>query len=88
MLEIYLQDVTNPLNKIWIAYARGNDNLISAYNIIDDIGNKLLFAGPVMNSSEPQRSVYLVSKRFSESVSNKPHVFILDWKKCMKFIDV
>lgn len=75
ILEVYLEGENN--QKILIAYARGNKELTA--NDGTDIGGKLLFAGPVLSTEEPNRSSKLSSKRGQQLFSNTFHVYRLLW---------
>lgn len=63
---------------IWIAYARGNDHLTGKDN--SDIGSRLLFAGPIANPSEPERSTDLRSKSSTIPFTRDMHVYSVKWE--------
>ncbi|XP_030756018.1 beta-1,3-glucan-binding protein-like [Sitophilus oryzae] len=75
--EIYLEDIEDLSKKIWISYARGNEELTG--NNGDDIGGKLLFGGPVVDPLEPKKSRYLKTYRNNQFIGNEMHTFSLRW---------
>ncbi|KAK9891872.1 hypothetical protein WA026_017358 [Henosepilachna vigintioctopunctata] len=85
--EIYLQSSLNPVKKIWVAYARGNEHLIG--NSGDDLGGNLLFGGPIINVTEPERSRYLSSTRAKNVFSSDYHTYSVIWEpnKISLFVD-
>lgn len=74
-LEIYLEDTEG--RRILIAYTRGNLHLTG--NAGDDLGNRLLFGGPVKEHLEPQRSSKLSSYKHGAPLSETSHVYKLVW---------
>lgn len=72
---------------ILIAYSRGNDRLTGInpndmtvrLNSGNDLGSRLLFAGPSINPAEPGRSKHLVSKRSEEPFNKDFHVYTMHW---------
>lgn len=77
--EIYLEQMEDPRKKIFIAYARGNDQLLS--NSQEDVGGSLLFGGPVLQPDEPNRSRYLRSIREKQPYTREQHTYSIIWKK-------
>lgn len=73
--EIYLEDQQG--RRILIAYTRGNKHLKG--NAGDDLGNSLLFGGPVKEHSEPARSSKLKSFVPSAPLSESSHIYRLRW---------
>lgn len=80
--EIYLEPKDkaygNESGKMWIAYSRGNSELIGNAN--DDLGSTLLFGGVVVHPREPHRSKWLSSKRLNVPFNKEEHTFLLDWE--------
>ncbi|KAJ8911425.1 hypothetical protein NQ315_005958 [Exocentrus adspersus] len=73
--EIYLEDSQG--KRILIAYTRGNKQLTG--NAGDDLGNSLLFGGPVSNHKEPARSSKLSSYLHNAPLSQSSHTYKLRW---------
>lgn len=70
--EIYLEDVTDPEKKIFIAFLRGNENYEK--NGVD-IGGKTLYGGIYINILEISNH----RKGFPEHVGKHWHVFSVTW---------
>lgn len=65
---------------MWLAYARGNQDLKTADRGMQ-IGNTVLYCGPVLDVDDPQRT-YKV-KEFKSSASpwgRTFHTYALDWR--------
>ncbi|XP_044269659.1 beta-1,3-glucan-binding protein-like [Tribolium madens] len=77
--QIYLEKVSDPKEKIWISYARGNDQLVLRNK--EDLGGKLLFGGLVIDPEEPGRSQFLKSKRNNSPFTKEMHVYTVIWTK-------
>lgn len=65
-------------SKIWIAYARGNNELTGDGG--DDIGSKMLFGGPVLDYKEPKRSSLLKTFYGNEPMNDQFHNYSLLWE--------
>ncbi|XP_018563504.1 beta-1,3-glucan-binding protein 1 [Anoplophora glabripennis] len=73
--EIYLEDPQR--RRILIAYTRGNKHLTGDAG--DDLGNSLLFGGPVRQHNEPARSINLKSYAHNAPLSESSHTYRLRW---------
>ncbi|KAF5298991.1 hypothetical protein FQA39_LY11623 [Lamprigera yunnana] len=91
-LEPLQKDAVSPANII-IVYSRGNNDLIANDPFIDvrsmngnDIGARLILAGPLLTVTEPERSRQLVSMYQNIPVNEEFHVYSLEWTQDrMKF---
>ncbi|EFA11591.1 Gram-negative bacteria binding protein 2 precursor [Tribolium castaneum] len=77
--QIYLEKVSDPKDKIWISYARGNNQLLLKNK--QDLGGNLLFGGLVIDPEEPGRSQFLKTKRSNTPFSREMHVYTVIWTK-------
>ncbi|XP_030756469.1 beta-1,3-glucan-binding protein-like [Sitophilus oryzae] len=75
--EIYLEDIDDLSKRMWIAYARGNEELTTDDG--KDIGGRVLYGGPVVEPVEPGRSRYLSTYKHIDFIGNEMHTFTLRW---------
>lgn len=81
--ELYLQPHSNTYGahyasgRMWVAYARGNLDLVTVNN--DQIGNSVLYGGPVLGINEPVRTQAAVKVEGQEPWGAGYHTYTLTW---------
>lgn len=81
--ELYLQPHSNLYGdgygsgRMWVAYARGNQDLVTASN--SQIGNTVLYGGPVLGKTEPVRSQAAIKVTGQQPWGEGYHTYALTW---------
>lgn len=87
MTELYLQPHSNLYGdgygsgRMWVAYARGNQDLVTASN--SQIGNTVLYGGPVLGKTEPVRSQAAIKVTGQQPWGEGYHTYALTWSPGM-----
>lgn len=72
---------------MWVAFARGNADL-KAGETGQQIGNKVLYGGPVLAASEPERSNFVTESPAYKTFlwADAFHFFTLTWSPGKTYI--